>query len=267
MGIIYSVWGNKGSGKTTTAFKIAKQLEAKGKEVIVVIPDQKCSLDVFVQSVQKDQSIGKVLSEPIIDQDSIIKNLVPVSKKMMLIGYAEYENQYTYPAFTAEAARDFLILIKNLADYVIVDCESDVLSCKLTATALQMSDKVVRLCSCNLKAVAFYKSQLNLLIDRKYKANDHIRVLSNVKEYEPIESIKEYYQSIPYRLDFCEDVEKQMLTGIWEGSKKTRKYDKTISDIVNKLLNQEVKELDGARNKSKFSIKFIKNKKPEVVNE
>ena len=60
-------------------------------------------------------------------QSDIINNLVTVKEMQNFgfLGYCTGENRYTYPKFGKAKAEDLLNALCKLADYVIVDCTSD----------------------------------------------------------------------------------------------------------------------------------------------
>ena len=40
---------------------------------------------------------------------------------------------------------------------------------------------MLRVCSCDLKAISYFSSYLSLVADRKFKPEQHIKVLSNTR--------------------------------------------------------------------------------------
>lgn len=79
--------------------------------------------------------------------------------------------------------QDMLVLLRHIADYVIVDCTSLLTGNVLATTALEVADDVLRVCSCDLKAISYFSSYLSLVADRKFKPEQHIKVLSNTRPY------------------------------------------------------------------------------------
>lgn len=264
---IITIWGNGGSGKTTTAFKIAKALEEQKKDVMIIMADQVSSVNAFIlEKNLESKSLGKILSNPVMTQESILENAIPITKKVSVIGYQDDENEYSYASYTKEKALDFLILSRSVADVIIIDASSNILANTLTLAALEMSDKVIRTCSCDLKGVAFFKSQLPLLVESKYNANNHIRIISNLKDFQPIDSIKEQYQNnIKYILPHSKEIEMQMLKGALlekSNDKFSKKYENEISKLVTDI-NSKTKKKFEKKEKTRY-FKFLKK---EIVNE
>lgn len=88
-----------------------------------------------------------------------------------------------YAEYSKEKAVDMLVLLRHIADYVIVDCTSVLTGNVLATAALEVADDVLRVCGCDLKAISYFASYLPLIEDRKFKPEQHIRALSNTRPY------------------------------------------------------------------------------------
>lgn len=249
---IVAVWGNPSSGKTTTSIKLAKEISQNKKNVILVICDTLCPTIVTLLPHMniENKSLGSLLSAAEITQENILSKCITLHKNqyISLLGYSQGENIFTYAQYSKERAVDFLILLRHLADYVIVDCSSIFAYDTLSAVALEMADSVVRLCSSNLKAVSYFNSYLPLLADRKFNIDKHIKVLSNVKDNEPGEQIKEIYRGVKYELPYTEEIENQFLIGELFNDlkcKSSEEYNYTIKNLISSLLGESA----GVKNK------------------
>lgn len=244
---IIAVWGNPSSGKTTTSIKLAKELSLNKKNVILVFCDTLCPtvMTVLPHMNIENKSLGSLLSVSEINQEEILSKCITLEKNqyISLLGYSQGENIFTYAEYSKERAVDFLILLRHLADYVIVDCSSSFAYDTLSAVALEMADSVVRLCSTNLKAVSYFSAYLPLLGDRKFNMNRHIKVLSNVKDNEPSEQIKEIYRGVKYEIPYNEELENQFLTGELFNELKSRnsiRYSDTLKELVAVLMEDNL---------------------------
>ena len=180
-----AVWGNPGGGKTVTAVKLALELSKRKKNVVLVFTDVTAPTLPAVVSEKKlpDVSVGELLAAPGMTQEQVLKTCVPCEKNpyISFLGYKAGENVFTHAEYSKEKAVDMLVLLRHIADYVIVDCTSLLTGNVLATTALEVADDVLRVCSCDLKAISYFSSYLSLVADRKFKPEQHIKVLSNTR--------------------------------------------------------------------------------------
>lgn len=266
---IIAVWGNPSSGKSITSTKLAKELSLKKKNVIIVFSDTLCPtmMTVLPHMNMENKSLGSLLSASEITQEGILSKCITLDKNdyISLLGYSQGENIFSYAEYSKERAVDFLILLRHLADYVIIDCSSIFAYDTLSAVALEMADTVVRLCSSNLKAVSYFSSYLPLLADSKFNVHKHIKVLSNVKENEPKEQIKEMYRGVKCEIPYTEEIQNQFLTGELFSelkSKQSDEYIKTIRKLIVLLIGSE--GIDNKKKVPKEKPAEIKTKEKEI---
>lgn len=268
MGKVISVWGSPGSGKTTFSVKFANEI-AKEKSVIVVFSDTLCPvIPTILDNADNKKSLGKILSSAQVTKDVILKNCIPVNKNLGVIGYAEYENIFTYPQFTREKVVDLIDCLKDLADYIIIDLSSNFTTDLLSTTGLEISDKVIRMTSSRLKDICYFNSHLPLLSDIKFKTNKHIKVISNFKSYDAIDELKEVYK-IQATFDYSEEIREQGLCNELFSSlssKEENKLKSNLSQIIN-LLGEKKEEnnteganvsLFGKIFRKKGSLKYVR---------
>ena len=248
---IIAVWGNPSSGKTVTSIKIARELALKKKNVILVFCDT-IAPDLMMVLPDKntdEKSLGSLLSAPEITQEKILSKCITLDKNeyISLLGYSQGENSFTYAKYAKDRAVDLLILLRHIADYVVVDCSAFFISDLLSVTAIELADSVIRLSNCNLKALSYFNSSLPLLADRRFNTDRHIKVLSKVKADEPSKLMAEKYNGVMHELPYIEEIAEQYLTGRLFGtleSKQSIKYTQTIQQIITSVLNEnlEVKQ-------------------------
>ena len=259
---IITIWGNPNSGKTTLSIKLANELAKRKRSVILVMADPYTPAihTVLPFTETKDQSLGALLSSVQISQESILKKCIPVekTKNLSILSYLHGENIRTYADYGKERVFDFFILLKHLADHIIVDCSSYFHQDILSRGALELSDQVIRLISPDLKAISFYDASLPLLGERKYNVANHIKVLSNVKPEMPKDIVGNRFGGIQNELDYIEELERQVLEArLFEvlTDKKSSNYNRQVQNLMDILFfNKEVNEKD----KNKLKISFIK---------
>jgi MinD-like ATPase involved in chromosome partitioning or flagellar assembly len=244
---IIAVWGNPNSGKTTLSIKMANELSKNNKSVILLFDDPYVPVisTVLPFTETKEQSLGALLSSVQISQESILEKCIPVmkTKNLSVLSYLHGENIRTYADYGKERVLDFFILLKHLADHIIVDCSSMVHHDLLSRGALEMSDQIIRLVTPDLKAISFYDSSLMLLGERKYNVENHIKVLSNVKPVMPKDSISNHFGGIRHELEYCEELQQQALEArLFESltDKSSSGYNQQFSSLMDVIFSEEV---------------------------
>ena len=236
---ILAVWGSPSSGKTVTAVKIARELSLNRKNVAVVFCDGVCPALPTVLKTKKpvEGSLGEVLSAPNVTQELILKNCECLARNpyISFLGYKAGENVFTYAEYVKERAVDLLVLLRHIADCVVVDCTSSLTDSILSTAALEVADAVLRLGSCDLKGVSYFMSSLPLIADRRFKPEKHIRVLSNVKSRQDSGGYENAYGGVSYKLPHVDAIEEQfyslsLLDGL--SGKEAKAYEPVIREIA-----------------------------------
>lgn len=243
---ILAVWGGPSSGKTVTAVKIARELSLNKKNVAVVLCDAVCpALPVVLKNKKPAEgSIGEVLSAPGITQELILKNSVCPDKNpyISFLGYKAGENVFTYAQYTKERVVDLLVLLRHIADYVVVDCTSSLTDSILSTAALEVADAVLRLGTCDLKSVSYFMSSLPLIADHRFRPEQHIRILSDIKPRQAAGGYENTYGGVAYKLPHVDAIEEQfyslaLLDGI--AGKEAKAYEPIIRAIAGEVLGNE----------------------------
>lgn len=191
--MVISVWGSPSSGKTTFSIKLAKELASKKKNVIIIFADNNCPvIPTLIPCDKSNKSLGNILSDISLSREKILKNLWKIDKVnyIAITGYREFENIYSYPKFEVELINEYINKLNNMADYIIIDTSSYFVTDLLSTIALSISDKVFRLNTPSLKSMSYFNSNLQILNDNFDKEN-HINILSNFRENDPIDEIKD----------------------------------------------------------------------------
>lgn len=262
MNKIIAIWGNPNSGKTTLSLKLALELEKMGKSVMIIMADAYTpgisAILPFIDT--KDKSLGEVLSSVEVTQESILKKCISLEKhkNIVFMSYLHGENLRTYADYGKDRTLDFFILLRHLSDHIIVDCSSCFPHDLLTRTALELSDKVVRLTTPDLKAVSFCDALMPLLAERKFGVEYHLKVLSNVKPQYPKDIVANRFGGIGMELPYTSEVEKQHLEArLFEDltDKNSQFYNRAVKNLMIEILGEEPKttEKEDKLNKSKLS--------------
>ena len=92
-----------------------------------------------------------------------------------------------------------------------------------------------KVCGCDLKAISYFASYLPLIEDRKFKPEQHIRVLSNTRPYPGGMEYENSFGGVKYRLPYLPIVEEQAATlKLLEplSGKEAKSYEPVIAAIA-----------------------------------
>ena len=173
MGKLIAVWGSPGSGKTTFSVKLAEALNSRSKKsaghkTLVVFTDLTSPVVPVVFPNRKSEdiySLGSVLVKTDLSPNVIFSNTMFIKDRSDLgyLGYTAGENKFSYPALTEDKIRAFEEQLRLMADFVIVDCVSNPEESLLSKLLLQDADKVIRVCTPNLKCLSYHQSQTQIV--------------------------------------------------------------------------------------------------------
>ena len=217
-GGILAVWGSPGSGKTTTAIKIAKHLADQKRNTVLVLCDMTAPMLPCIcppSELECDHSLGSILAAAHVSEPLIKHNLVTLKKHshLTILGMKKGENEYTYPPYSEVQAKELLDGLREIAPFIVVDCGSYIANDILSAVALMEADSVIRLSNADLKSVSYFSSQLPLLRDGKWDADKQYKVASNVKPWQAGEQIGQALGAVAFTLSYSRELEDQYLAG------------------------------------------------------
>lgn len=211
-GNMLAITGSPGSGKTTLAVKLTAEIARKRKNVILVCGDP------FVPSIpfllpmdgEQEESLGALLTAPALTQDKILRACVPVPgcEYASLLGYKLGENLMSYPKVTRERAVEFLVCLRHLADYVILDCTSVFEADVFAILAMEMANRVLRVGTSNLRGISYYRSHAGMLEGRA-DTGKYLNAIGNYKVGQEWESAAGQYGGAAFIFPYVAELEKQ----------------------------------------------------------
>ncbi len=262
MSKIITIWGSPNSGKTLFSTKLANQLSITHNTIVVHCDMVAPPLGTILPySSEKDKSLGKVLEVPTLTQEDILKNLITIksNKNLAFIGYAQGENHKTYADYEEDRARELIINLSHIVEYVILDTSSYIHCDILSKTAIKLADETIRTCGSDLKSISYFKSILPLMIEKSYNLNIHMKILSKIEEHEPKAIITNHYGEISYDLPYTKEIQNQYREGLLFEElqdKQSQGYNNTLLNLAEKITG----EIRKKESKKKFAFPKLKKK-------
>ena len=240
---VLAVWGSPSSGKTIMSVKLARYIASQKKNVILVFADMSAPPLPYVcpsSDLESELSLGNILGAAHVDGNLVKQNAILHKKNEYLTMFAmlKGENAFSYAPYTETQAREFIHALRQLADYIIIDCTSNITNDILSAVSLIESDAVLRLVSCDLKSISYLNSQLPLLLDNKFNANKQYKAASNVLSFQADDEIEQIVGGVNYKIPHSDEVYKQFLAGNLFGGlteKDSKDFRKAVSKIANEV--------------------------------
>ena len=210
---VIAIMGSPGSGKTTAALKIALTFSMAKKNVIVVFCDPFTPVIPTVLSAdsKQDTSLGSLLTAPSLTQAAILNACVPTEKSeyISFLGYCAGESLMMYPQITRDKAVELFVLLRYLADYIIIDCTAYFEADPASIVAIELADRVLRLGIANLKSVSYYLTHNPMLADSRFRKDTHQTVIGNLKAGQDWESVSQQLGGADFVLPYVPELEQQ----------------------------------------------------------
>lgn len=194
-----AVWGNSGAGKSLVTCALADALTAKGGNVIVLSADTVTPmLPVLLPFSESGAagSAGRLLTGPVSEER--VKPAVHIHPQNNHLGFLALiggENGLDFQAgWQTESVRQLARFFaeRELADYLVFDCSSDLLRDVTTLYALEKAAAVFEVISPDARGPAFLEAQLPILSRGSFCRN-RVGILNNVFPYSPVEQLQADY--------------------------------------------------------------------------
>ncbi len=244
---IICVWGSPGSGKTVCSLALAAVLAEKKKNVIIYNGDKLVpSLKMMCPTVEVDSknSIGPLLMSGRYDDTLFAQKLVmhPMSEYISFIGMAPTDTYITYGDFDRSFVIQVLNKMAQLSDYVIIDGTSNPLDDGMTLVGLELADHIVRVITPDNKGLLYQDAARSIYRDAKYKFEQHITVLGNVRSISPVSEIMSVSGKYDFVLPYAAEIENKHISG--ELMKDMKRF---VSRQFEKQIREMVKGMEGAK--------------------
>lgn len=210
---ILAVMGSPGSGKTTTAVKLAAALARQKKNVIVVFCDPFTPVMpvLLAPDAIHDTSLGELLTAPGLTQANILNACVPVqdSDYISLLGYKSGESLMQYPKITRDKAVELFVSLRYLADYIILDCAAVFEADPASFVGIEIADRVLRLGTANLKGISYFQTHNPMLEDSRFDKGRFQTAIGCLKVGQDWEAVSGQYGGVDHVMPYVAELEQQ----------------------------------------------------------
>lgn len=271
-GNMLAIAGSPGSGKTALSVKLAGEIAREKKNTIVVCSDPFVpSLPfLFPMNTEQEVSLGALLTSPALTQGRILEACVPApgNQYVSLLGYKLGENLMSYPKVTRERVVEFLVCLRHLADYVIIDCTSIFEADVFSILSMEMADRVLRMGTADLRGISYYRSHEGMLLANT-SAEKYLSAVGNVKKGQEWEAAAGQYGGAQFVFPHVAELEKQYDGAqLWDAlaSKEAAPYQAELKKLLAEALgicgqNEAAGRRKARKRKLVFQSPFVwKNK-------
>lgn len=213
-------WGSSGSGKSTFALALATKLTKARKNVLIISADLKTpALPIWLPNLKLDSnnSLSLLLSSDKITYEGLRSkiHIHPDNERLGFIGYASCENPIiNNKNVTREQIITLLSVLDNSPfDYVIFDCDSNIIFDTFSLLAVELSDFVFEIITADVKGLEFIKSSLSWMKNSdNFDTDKHIKIANIYYDSTPIKEFKTVC-NIQYQLPFSTEVYNKFCSG------------------------------------------------------
>lgn len=239
MSKLIAVSGSPGGGKTTSAIKLAQEIQSNSNGVVIYISfDWKVPSLSYVFPQHKTEelfSIGKIFNLTEIYKEDVLKQTV-TAKEMPNLGYLGFksgENRYTYPFPTEDKVINLFEILKGLADYIVADC-TDNTDDIVSKYALKKADVIINVISPDLKGITYLASADKTEFDTEQSLNVINTIHNDV--YLPVDEVTRHCREIKTVLPYSSEIKKQSITGTLANEVNDKCYKAALTKIIKEVI-------------------------------
>ena len=245
---VLAVWGSPSCGKTTIAAKIAGYIADKGFDVALLLCDTDAPplpLLASPSDIETEKSLGSILAAARITENLVMQNAITFKKNKHIVafGLMKGENSFSYPKYTQVQAKELIDALRDIADFVVIDCSCHLSDDILSTVSLIEADCVLRLINCDLKSISYFSSQLPLLADSRFNSDNQLKAANNVKSIHSRENIEQIIGGVTFTVPHSDLVERQYLEGEILKDTPVKRESKEFRVMIEQIA-EEVFELD-----------------------
>ena len=241
MAKVISVCGSPNSGKTTAALKIAMELYNFGnkKPLLFLSPDLNVPSLAYIFPHAKDcelYSVGVALDKTDVYRDDVMRqiNNVKTLANFGFLGFKSGENHYSYPTPTDDKVLGFFQAMKDIAEYVVIDCTSNA-DDLISTLAKSYADAVIQMVIPDLRCMTYYASCAEQF---EHLAEKRIKVMNTMEMdlYLPINEVTDHFHGVDFTLPYSRALKQQSITGTLSERIPDSEYRKVVKDIAKAVI-------------------------------
>lgn len=242
---IITIWGSPGSGKSVLSLAIAAIIAERSRNVIIYNGDKLVpALKMYCPNevIDSKMSIGPLLMSGKFTDSDFAGRLVnhPHCEYIAFVGMAPTDTYITYDTFD----QNFVIAMANkmaqLADYIIIDGTSNPIDDTMTRIGLEkISDYIIRCITADVKGVLYLDAARSIYREEKYRFENHIPVLGNVRSVSPVTEVISVSGQYEYILGYAPEIENKFIAGELLKDFKTsrgRAFEKQVRKLAGGLM-------------------------------
>ena len=262
---ILAITGANSSGKTTLAFKIAKELEKNDKEVCIISFDTLSPLATIKDNYENyNVSLGYLLTKDTsLSQREIYSSMIPITDKISIISYIYGDMKDKYPKLVQGKVRDFIDLINSdMVDYIIIDAGANILKVE-NRVVLQMANKILKVVEPTYKSIAYNKT-FNIMLNTIDIDTNKITTILNKIDYNEDYKIYANKMGIKYykELVYVDEIQKNVNSPMRKLQERTHENKKYVKQF--KVLMKDLYGIDFEYEELESNIEIKEHIKPVV---
>lgn len=248
MAKIIGFCGAPGAGKTSLAFKTALETYQMLPNTSIIFISSDINTPtmamLFAHYKKEDMhSLSKVLDNATILPETVLGGTITIKgmRNFGCLGFTAGENKFSFPTPTADKIDELFSSMSRLVDYIFVDCTNDSTD-RISQKAISEADTLVRIVTPDLKSLAWYTSNKNLV----RLEEEHLYNVVNVNEKDiflPIEETCTMFKANATLIPYCKEIKQQSISGTLSEKARNSKYNKSIHKLADLIINEKTVQI------------------------